>query len=197
MNNNLKKAFLSIVFLVTAGIFTQAETVRMGVTGAIDFMERPNYQTIIQNYVQHDALWKGIYWEVLFDNFGFGGTYLSRFDHQTAGSYLANYDWTISWLGSFDFRYHLLKDFFIDPFAEFGFGCAGSVLLPYHCEPDMQSLNLSLFGDVGLGAALKLNNMHIGGKLNYYFTNQPIPVTQFTVYPLENFSFALFAGLNF
>lgn len=203
MNDNLKKLGLSIVLFVTIGMFAQADVVRLGLTGALDFMEKPDCHSIVGQYQLQENIWSGFYWEVLFDHFGFGGNYLARFDTQASSTTGYN-DWTIGWLGSFDFRYHLLTKCLVDPFAELGFGCAGNIFLPYEAAPlpegnvpDMNRLKLSLFGDVGLGLALRLNPIHVGGKLNYYFVNYPLPMTQFAPYPLENFTFSLFAGVTF
>jgi hypothetical protein len=207
MNNKLKKLVLCTLFFVALGIVAQAEVVRLGVAGAIDFMEKPDYHTIVSEYSAEENPWAGFYWEVLLHHFGFGGTYLAHFDKQAAVTDPAYYDWTINWMGTFDFRYHFFTKFIIDPFLEFGIGCAGSVFVPYGTEihtaeevlnnPDEYDLHISLFSDLGLGLALRLKRFHVGGKLNYYFISDQVPMTQFTPYPVENFSCSLFGGVSF
>jgi hypothetical protein len=67
----------------------------------------------------------------------------------------------------------------------------------YGLEDERDPLNLSLFGQVGGGLALRMAQFHVGAKALYRFYNEPIPATQIEVYPLKNFHFAFFGGMSF
>ena len=125
-------------------------------------------------------------------------TYLVDFIHVNSELPDLDYEWYFDWIGSWDFRYHILGNFAIDPFLEFGLGCAGRVdISNYEGNGDLRDpLQLSLFTQGGGGAALRLDNFHIGGKLLYRISNSLVPATQFETYPLKNFQLAFFGGFS-
>lgn len=190
---------LLILTISTTAVF--AENFRLGFQGGVEFMNRPRYNTILKSFDDQANLMPGMYWEVIIDNLGFGMTYLTKFSRQESILPEINYKWYLDWIGSGDLRYHFLRGFPIDPFAEAGFGCAGRVEITdygqYDLEGERDPLYLSLFGQVGGGLALRLDHLHVGAKALYRFYNQPPPATQFDVYPLKNFHFAFFGGLSF
>jgi hypothetical protein len=178
-----------------------AESFRIGIQGGVELLNRPRYDTIRKSFDDQADLIPGIYWEVIIDNLGFGMTYLAKFSRQDSTLPPIDYEWYLDWIGSADIRYHFLGEFPLDPFAEAGFGCAGRVDITnfgeYGLDDERDPLSLSLFGQVGGGLALRLDQVHIGAKALYRFTNQPVPATQFDLYPLKNFHFAFFGGLSF
>ena len=125
-------------------------------------------------------------------------TYLVDFTHVNSELPDLEYEWYLDWIGSWDFRYHIFGNFAIDPFLEFGLGSAGRVdISNYESNNELRDpLQLSLFTQGGGGAALRLVNFHIGGKLLYRISNSPVPATQFGPYPLKNFQLAFFGGFS-
>jgi hypothetical protein len=184
-----------------AGMTVFAESVRLGFQSGVELLKRPGFDALGREFDNQANLMMGLYWEVIPHNVGFGMTYLAKFERQDAELPEINNQWYLDWIGSFDLRYHFLRYSFLDPFAEAGLGCAGRVDItryePYDFPGERNPLNLSLFGQVGGGLAVRLRGLHLGGKALYRFYNQPPPATQFDEYPLKNFHFALFGGLSF
>ena len=196
-----KSTFVVLLFLCMITAIASADSFRLGFQGGVELLNRPRHDTILKSFDDQANLIPGMYWEVIIDNVGFGMTYLAKFSRQESVLPEINYEWYLDWIGSGDLRYHFLRGFPIDPFAEAGFGCAGRVDITNYGAHDLEGerdpLYLSLFGQVGGGLALRLDNMHVGAKALYRFYNQPPPATQFEVYPLKNFHFAFFGGLSF
>ena len=91
---------------------------------------------------------------------------------------------------------------FLDPFVEAGFGAAGrSDITNYEKvgagTNDYIPTNLSLFGQVGGGLAVKPAVLQVGAKLGWRFWNGALPGATQDPYPLKNFSVALFGGSAF
>ena len=109
----------------------------------------------------------------------------------------------LNWMGTADLRYHILgSDAFLDPFVEAGFGAAGRSDMKNYEKAgvgtnDYTPTNLSLFGQVGGGLAVKLSLIQLGAKLDWRFWNGAVPGATQDPYPLKNFSVALFGGLAF
>ena len=198
----MKKLIIVVLLIISIGsaaVF--AEGFRLGFQGGVELLNQPRYDMILKEFDDQANLIPGFYWEVIPNNVGFGMTYLAKFSRQESVLPEINYEWYLDWIGSWDFRYHFLRHFPLDPFAEAGFGCAGRVDITnygaYGLGEERDPLNLSLFGQVGGGLALRLQHLHVGAKALYRFYNQPPPATQFDVYPLKNFHFAFFGGLSF
>lgn len=197
----MKKLIIVVLLTISIGSATVfAEGFRLGFQGGVELINRPRYDTILKEFDDRANLIPGFYWEVIPNNVGFGMTYLVKFSRQESVLPEINYEWYLDWIGSWDFRYHFLRHFPLDPFAEAGFGCAGRVDITnygvYDLGEERDPLNLSLFGQVGGGLAFRLQHLHMGAKALYRFYNQPPPATQFDVYPLKNFHFAFFGGFS-
>lgn len=199
-----KQILLAVALLVVTSAGSTAvfaESFRLGFQSGVELLNRPRYDTIKKEFDDQANLMTGLYWEVIPDNLGFGMTYLARFTRRDSPLPEMNNEWYLDWIGSWDFRYHFLRHFLLDPFAEGGFGCAGRADITsygkYDLEAERDPLNLSLFGQVGGGLAMRLEGLHVGAKALYRFYNQPPPATQFEEYPLKNFHFTLFGGLSF
>ncbi len=198
----MKKLIVTVLLIISIGsaaVF--AEGFRLGFQGGVELLNRPRYDTVLKEFDDQANLIPGFYWEVIPNNVGFGMTYLVKFSRQESVLPEINYEWYLDWIGSWDFRYHFLRHFPLDPFAEAGFGCAGRVDITnysaYALGGERDPLNLSLFGQIGGGLAFRLHHLHMGAKALYRFYNQPPPATRFDVYPLKNFHFAFFGGLSF
>lgn len=191
------KLITVLLFVMMAGLLP-AEVFRIGGIGAMELMNNPINEENRQEFDGEVAIIPGMYWEVLFGQFGFGMTYLVDFTHISSELPGLQYEWYLDWIGSWDFRYHILGNFAIDPFLEFGLGSAGRVdISDYEGNDELRDpLQLSLFTQGGGGVALRLDNFHIGGKLLYRISNSPVPATQFETYPLKNFQLAFFGGFS-
>ncbi len=196
----MKRLMIVTLFIgLTTILF--AENFRMGFTGAVELLNKPSYQEILQEFDSQANIIPGWYWEVIPRNLGFGMSYLTRFNRTSSS--LANLEnsWYFDWIGTWDFRYHFFRRFFLDPFLEAGIGNAGRVDITayeeYGYAENREPLMLSIFGQIGGGLTVRLSGLHIGGKLLYRFINEIPPATQFEPYPLKNFQFALFGGLSF
>ena len=193
------KRILSIILLLF--IFTgllSAEVFRIGGIGSMELMNNPINEENREEFSSEVDIIPGLYWEVLLGRLGFGMTYLGDFTSVSSEISDMEYEWYFDWIGSWDFRYHILGNFAVDPFLEFGLGSAGRVdISDYDGNTELRDpLQLSLFTQAGGGAALRLDNFNIGGKLLYRISNSPVPATQFEVYPLKNFQLAFFGGFS-
>jgi hypothetical protein len=189
-----------ILLLALAAAVLPAESVRIGAAAGVELLNRPTYRDLSEEFDDQANIIPGLYWEVLFDHLGIGMSCLGKFDRLPAETSTAPSEWFFDWIGTWDVRYHLTSQWVLDPFVEAGLGCAGRVELTDYEEFDVarerQPLELSLFGQVGGGLALRLEGLHVGARLNYRFLNDPPPATQFEPYPLKSFHFDLFAGLS-
>ena len=199
----MKKKILLAALLLScmAGMTVFPESVRIGLQSGVELLNPPGCGEIRREFDDQANLMMGLYWEVIPENVGFGMTYLAKFERQDSELPGINNVWYLDWIGSFDLRYHFLRHTLLDPFAEAGLGCAGRVDItdyePCDTQAERSPLNISLFGQIGGGLAVRLRGLHLGGKVLYRFYNQPPPATQFDEYPLKNFQFALFGGLSF
>ena len=196
-----RKTFL--IGMLLAAVLSAAafgESFRLGATVGAETMNRPTYASILQAFDQKTGLLSGFYWEVLMGHVGLGNTYLVDFNRTDSSYPQLGSLWYLDWVGSLDLRYHFLPDFFLDPFLEAGVGNAGRVDISSYGESGLPAperlLGLSLFGQAGAGLAVRFSALHVGARLLWRFFNEPVPATQFEVYPLKNFRFDLFAGLS-
>ncbi len=192
-----KLLILLIITLLTG--FVSAEVFRLGGVGAAELMENPLGEETPKELEGEVAVIPGIYWEVLLGHLGFGMTYLADFTPVETAASGTEYDWYLDWIGTWDFRYHIFGGFGIDPFLELGIGNAGRVRLSEDDYSNDQAtpLLMSLFVQAGGGAAIRLGNMHLGGKVLYRISNDPIPATQYELYPLKDFQLSFFGGFSF
>ena len=194
----MKRIFLILLLLFILTGLLSAEVFRIGGIGAMELMNNPINKENRQEFDTEVDIIPGLYWEVILGKLGFGMTYLVNFTSVDTVVPDMEYEWFLDWIGSIDFRYHILGNFAIDPFIEFGLGNAGRVdISNFEDNEELRDpLQLSLFTQAGGGAALRLDNLYIGGKLLYRIGNSPIPATQFETYPLKNFQLAFFGGLS-
>ena len=189
-----------IIFLCGAGVLFAGEF-RLGGIGGIEAFDVIDKQEIRNEFDKKVVLYPGLYWEVIPNSkFGFGMTYLVKFNRETSPLSDVDYNWYFDWIASWDFRYHFLNDSFFDPFVEAGIGNAGRVDITsydYGIEDERDDLVMSLFGQAGGGMAFHFREMHVGAKALYRFLNRPLPATPFGTYPLKNFHLSVFAGVAF
>ncbi|RPJ07682.1 MAG: hypothetical protein EHM28_06300 [Spirochaetaceae bacterium] len=145
----------------------------------------------------------GIYGEFRREHTGFGFTALARFIDIPSAYPGVEQEWQLYWIGSMDFRYHFFEfDSFLDPTAEFGIGCAGSIDLPVYDDEgntfeDADLTGLSIFAQVGAGFAVNFKHFVIGAKVFYRFYNEVPPTTPYAPVALSDFQASLSMGLKF
>jgi hypothetical protein len=195
-----KKMLLILVVLLLGTSSLFAEKFRLGGVGAIEMFDSPVNMFSEKNFNNNFEVYPGLYWEVMPGNLGFGMTYLGKFDRRSGTLPGVDYEWYFDWIGTWDFRYHFIKDRLLDPFVEAGIGNAGRVDItdygPGH-DDEREELIISNFGQVGGGLAFNLQEFHIGAKAIIRFLNKPLPATQFQPYPLKNFNLSIFGGARF
>ena len=189
-----------IVFMCGTGVLFAGEF-RLGGIGGIEAFDAIDKEEIKNEFDNRVVLYPGLYWEVIpSDKFGFGMTYLVKFNRETSTLSETDYAWFLDWIASWDFRYHFFSDSFLDPFVEAGIGCAGRADITsydYGFEDERDDLLMSLFGQAGGGMAFHFREMHVGAKALYRFLDRPLPATRFDTYPLKNFHLSVFAGVAF
>jgi hypothetical protein len=199
----MKKTILAVVLFCFLGFGVFADNVRVGLIGGVDFAEKPDCETVVEEFHSGDNVLKGFYWEVIPDHIGYGMTCNFLFDKQESLIPEVDYQWTMDWIATWDFRYHPLRWSFIDPFVEIGLGCAGKVDITDYEEYGLDEelaedpLFLSLFAQVGWGLGFRLGALNVGTRVAYRFWNEPPPGTQFEPYPLDEFNVGVFGGLRF
>jgi hypothetical protein len=199
----MNKKILAVILFCLLGFGVFADNVRFGLIGGVEFPEKPDYDTVVKEFHSGDNVLKGFYWEVVPDHIGYGMTCNFLFDRTESLIPEVDYQWTMDWIGTWDFRYHPLRWSLIDPFVELGLGCAGRVDITdyeeYGLDEDLAQdpLLLSLFGQVGWGLGLRLGAINVGTRMVYRFWNEPPPGTQFEPYPLDAFDVGVFGGLRF
>jgi hypothetical protein len=183
---------LLIVLVAAAVVAPLGAQVRLGVVGGVELWNRPTYAEVLDAFDNQANIAPGLYWEAIRGNFGYGMTGLVAFNRMDPATEGTDYDWYMDWIASFDLRYHFLRRFVLDPFVEMGVGSAGRVQLSGEDDP----LNLSIFAQVGGGLAIRLRGVHLGTRVLYRMLNNPIPATDFEVYPLKAFHVDLFGGIS-
>jgi hypothetical protein len=197
----MKKWIVAILLLASVSLVF-ADGFRVGATLNAEFLDRPDVESFKMAIDDPTNLIPGLYWEIAGKNLGFGMTYLVDIETLDVAAPVYKEIW-LDWMGTADLRYHILgSDAFLDPFVEAGFGAAGrSDMTNYEKvgagTNDYTPTNLSLFGQVGGGLAVKLSMFQVGAKLDWRFWNGAVPGATQDPYPLKNFSVALFGGLAF
>ena len=198
----IMKKYIVAALLLLAATVLFADGLRIGASLNAEFLDRPDIEAFQIAIDDPTNLIPGLYWEVAGKNLGFGMTYLLDVEKGDipvdpfTGVFL-------DWIATADLRYHILgSDAFLDPFVEAGFGAAGrSDITNYEKvgagTNDYTPTNLSLFGQVGGGLAVKLAVLQVGAKLDWRFWNGAMPGATQDPYPLKYFSVALFGGLAF
>ena len=189
----MKRVLIVLIAFSVVSVSALAESqVRLTGNLAVDFVERPSVQDVVQVFQSKDQpfFW-GFGWEVVLDTIGLGGTYDVNFYEDHEGK------WWLDWLTEpIYLSYHFLGGAeLIDPFVEFGLGCAGRVFLQSPLSVDKDPLYLSMFPTVGIGFSAVPDRMLFGAKLNYVPTMISIPATDIDHYPLERFQVAVYAGV--
>jgi len=197
----MKRWILAVLLLASASVLF-ADGLRLGATYNAEFIDRPSVEAYKGAIDDPANLIPGLYWEIAGNKLGFGMTYLLDVEKLDVPAPVYKEIW-LDWMTTADLRYHILgSDAFLDPFVEAGFGAAGrSDMTDYETAGtgtnDYTPTNLSLFGQVGGGLALKLSLLQLGVKLDWRFWNGSIPGAIQDPYPLKNYSVALFGGLAF
>jgi hypothetical protein len=196
------KRWILIVLLLSSASILFAGGLRLGATQNAEFLDRPDVEAFKAVIDDPTNLIPGLYWEFAGNKLGFGMTYLLDVERGD----IAVDPFTgvfLDWIATADLRYHIRgSEAFLDPFVEAGFGAAGrSDMTDYEAAGtgtnDYTPTNLSLFGQVGGGLAVKLSLLQLGAKLDWRFWNGAMPGATQDPYPLKNFSVALFGGLAF
>lgn len=197
----MKKITIFLILMSFSLLNIYSDDFRIGGIAGIGFTSKPSTRDIIDEYDKHFDLFPGFFWEVTMGRFGFGMTNLFKFDKLDSDLPKLQNIWHLDWIGSFDFRFHILDKIHLDPIIVAGIGCAGSVDITnyssegYNRNIYADDLLLSLFGQIGGGLNVKFNNIIIGGQLTYIFYNEVPPGTDFKPYPLKNFEFELMLGV--
>ena len=195
-------AFLTASFVLAGAALGFAGGLRFGAELSAEFVDRPSVEAVMQEFDQRANLIPGLYLEYAPKNLGIGVTALLDLT-KAPGTAPVDEELWLDWISSLDLRYHFLgSQAFLDPFIEAGFGAAGrSNITDYEAfgvgANDYSPTNLSLFGQVGAGLAVKLSIFHLGAKADWRFWNGAVPGTAYEPYPLKNVSIALFGGLAF
>jgi hypothetical protein len=199
----MKKMILAAALISVLVFGAFADNVRFGLIGGVEFAEKPDYDAVVEQFHTGENVLRGFYWEVIPDHIGYGMTCNFDFDRQPSLLPEVDYQWTMDWVATFDFRYHVLRWSFLDPFVEFGLGSAGKVDITDYEEHGLDEelagdpLYLSLFAQVGWGLGFRLGALNLGTRMAYRFWNEPPPGTQFEPFPLDAFNVGVFAGLSF
>ena len=198
----MKKTHILIIFvLLISAMNIYSDDFRIGGIAGIGFTSKLSTEDIMEEYDKNLDIFPGFFWEVTMDRFGFGMTYMVKFNKLNSGLSGIDNKWHFDWIGSFDFRFHILDKTHMDPFVAAGIGCAGSVdITNYRSEGYDRDLYaddmlLSLFAQIGGGLNVKFDNIILGGQLTYIFYNEVPPATNFDPYPLKNFEFTLMLGV--
>jgi hypothetical protein len=195
-----KIMILLTVLLLFGSTSLFAERFRLGGVGGIELFDSPVNMIAEKNFNNNFEVYPGLYWEVMPGNLGFGMTYLGKFDRQPGTVPGTDYQWHFNWIGTWDFRYHFIKDSLFDPFLEAGIGNAGRVDITGYGpgqEDERDELIISNFGQAGGGLAFNLQEFNVGAKFLVRFLNKPLPATQYQAYPLKNFNLSIFGGARF
>ncbi len=194
----MRRLLIIVVIFMLLATGLSALTVRVGITAAAELAGEVNSKDFFDNIADSPLIVPGVYWEIMFDRIGFGMTYMAKFNKIDE---LEPATWTVDWIGSFDFRYHFITKFFLEPFIELGIGCAGSAKINnLKTESGGETygpLTLSVFFQAGGGVVMHFDSFHAGARLVYRLMNEPIPATDYDVYPLYKLQGSLFAGLSF
>ena len=196
------KRWLIIILLAAGAASAFAGSFRFGVQYGAEFLDRPSVSGVMQAFDQRVGLLPGLYLEYAPGKLGFGLTSLLGYNKVDVAAPVYKERW-LDYITSLDLRFHFLGPrAFLDPFVEAGFGTAGrSDVTDYEAvgagSNDFTPTNLSLFGQVGGGLAVKLAIFQLGARFDWRFWNGAVPGTSFDPYPLKNFSVALFGGLAF
>lgn len=198
---DMKRLILVVILLAGASILF-AGGLRLGATLNAEFLDRPDDDAFKEAIDDPANLIPGFSWEFAGNKLGFGMTYL--LDVKKGDIAVDPFTGVfLDWFTTADLRYHILgSEAFLDPFVEAGFGAAGrSDMTDYEAAGtgtnDYTPTNLSLFGQVGGGLAVKLFLLQLGAKLDWRFWNGAMPGATQDPYPLKNFSVAFFGGLAF
>jgi hypothetical protein len=210
----MKRIAVVLLALLAGAALGFADTqVRFGIDTAAMLSGNPNFSAVNESFAERSNLMNGLHWEIIHDQLGFGGHALVRFDRQSVDT--EAYQWTMDWDGDLFVSVHLAGvGRLFDPFLELGFGCAGRVYLDDQgdgvwvqdesgswsydtvgIEGNDGVIGLSLYPYIGGGLALDLHGLLLGTRVAYRPWNEPVPGTQFAVYPLTPFQVTLFGGV--
>ena len=210
----MKRMILAVLALsVGCGLAFANTQVRLGLDSAVGINGEPTFEAIHDGFADRSNVLRGLHWEVIHGQLGFGGHALVRFDQQPGIT--ETYQWSMDWDADLFMSVHLAGvGRLFDPFVELGLGCAGRVFLDdrgdgtwvedqdgyWHYEIEGAPVNqvlasLSLYPYVAGGLALDLRGLLVGTRVCYRPWNEPVPSTQYPVYPLAPVQVTVFGGL--
>ncbi len=196
------KRWILAVLLLAGASSAFAGSLRLGAMLAAEFVDRPGVEEFEGAIDDKTNLIPGLYWELAGRRLGFGMSCLLDLEKADVPAPVEEEFW-LDWISTADLRYHILgSDAFLDPFLEAGFGAAGRSDVTNYEKAGVGSnddtpTNLSLFGQVGGGLAVKIAVFQLGARLDWRFWNGEMPGAAQDPYPLKNVSAALFGGLAF
>ena len=135
----------------------------------------------------------GFGWEVVPWKTGFGGDCLVSFSQSDLTG------WWLDWYAPALFLgWHPLgANRFVDPYAQFGMGCAGRVRLSGAPQtPAEAGLSLSLFPFLAAGLNLNLDGLMVGARAVYAPFRSAIPGTTIPAYSLGQVQVMVSAGVS-
>ena len=105
------KAILVVLLLAAlSGAAAFGESFRLGASVGAELLNRPTYESLRQEFDEGANLLSGLYWEVLMGHLGLGMSYLVDFQNLASPYPELDYLWFVDWVGSFDLRYHFVKE---------------------------------------------------------------------------------------
>jgi hypothetical protein len=208
-----KIAIVALVLALSCTVAFADTQVRFAIDSAVMINGKPTFGAIHDGFAERSNLMNGLHWEIIRDHIGFGGHALVRFDQQPVAA--ETYQWTMDWDGDLFMSAHLAGvGRLFDPFVELGFGSAGRVYLDDHGDgvwvQDEYGMwryetdgydgsegvaSLSLYPYIAGGLALDLHGLLLGTRVCYRPWNEPVPGTQYPVYPLSPVQVTLFGGV--
>ena len=210
----MKRTILVILAVVLGGAVAFANgQVRFALDSAVGIAGAPTFAAVHDSFAERSNVLHGLHFEVIHDHLGFGSHALVRFDEQPGTA--ETYQWSMDWDADVFMSVHLAGvGRLFDPFVELGLGSAGKVYLDddgdgtwvqdqdgtWHYVADGtgsgdQVANLSLYPYIAGGLALDLRGLLVGTRVSYRPWNEPVPATQYAVYPLTPVQVTLFGGL--
>ena len=187
--------FFCVAFVMAAAAFADGQ-VRLGLEVAKDFDYRPDFAAVTNSFSSPGSYMAGLFWEVIFDHLGLAGNYMVSYD-STDAAILPDFTANLGWQGDLLLTFHLFGGgAFLDPFAEMGVGCAGSVNLGAVNYTELVIQALGIYPTFNLGLAIDLSGFLVGAKVGYRLSSIDIPVTGFqTLSAVAPFQVTLFGGV--
>ncbi len=220
----MKKSLIVLVvlFLIVIPVSAKAQF-RLAPMFSVSFLSPPTIDSV-SDALSSDTGFYGLRWSMIINHFGFGMNYLvSFYKTNLNGLFPLEYS-AIDWDGSISINYHILElGMKLDPYIEFGYGCAGSsstniypdnlydLAYPdwianeagdtdYIYSPsgkDGTMVNISLYPFIAGGLAFDGDGFLAGVRLSYHPVINSIPGSWIEDYPLKSFKVDFYGGVAF